>query len=528
MLASTVPNVANLRHYAQIVRDAALMRRLLGATYAIQTSVLDQREGAREIVEQAEKAVLEVAHGDTKQDFRQIGRVLDDELDKLHKLSLEETTLTGTGSGFRDLDAITGGFQPGNLIVLAARPSMGKSCLVTNIAENAAIEYGKPVALFSLEMSEAELAQRFIASQARIKGDELRKGRVGEDRWPKIIKASQRLAGAPLWVDDSCDIGLLEIRAKTRRLHSQHEEGLGMVIVDYLQLLRAESRSENRSEVIGQMSRGLKLLARELEVPVIALSQLNRGVEQRQDKRPLLSDLRESGAVEQDADLVVFIYRDDYYNPEDSERPGRGRPDHLQAPQRRARDRHADLPAGISPLHELHERRAVRLATTMSVAQAIRPPGESVAARRPDRPAGHASRASANGVPSESRQIAHCSPGWTTLPPSSVTRSTDAARSATTKYGSENVSPGPIPRSWIPISAPPECVCQPLPSPVARSSSSISSSPDQKRLARRWSSAGNSISESGDVVMPRTIARPPRRLAASPPRRSPGHAAPAG
>ncbi|MCA1689877.1 MAG: replicative DNA helicase, partial [Actinobacteria bacterium] len=322
VLAGTVPNVANLRHYAQIVRDAALMRRLLGATYAIQTSVLDQREPAREIVERAEKVVLEVAHGDSAQDFREIGKVLNDELDKLHRLSLEETTLTGTGSGFRDLDAITGGFQPGNLIVLAARPSMGKSCLVTNIAENAAIEFGKPVALFSLEMSEAELAQRFIASQARIKGDELRKGRVGEDRWPKIIKASQRLAGSPLWVDDSSDIGLLEIRAKTRRLHSQHEEGLGLVIVDYLQLLRADSRSENRAEVIGQMSRGLKLLARELEVPVIALSQLNRGVEQRQDKRPLLSDLRESGAVEQDADVVVFIYRDDYYNPDDSERPG--------------------------------------------------------------------------------------------------------------------------------------------------------------------------------------------------------------
>jgi replicative DNA helicase len=321
VLASTVPNVANLRHYAQIVRDAALMRRLLGATYQIQTSVLDQREGAREIVEQAEKAVLEVAHADSKQDFREVGRVLHDELDKLHRLSLEDTTLTGTGSGFRDLDAITGGFQPGNLIVLAARPSMGKSALVTNIAEHAAIEYGKPVALFSLEMSEAELAQRFIASQARIKGDELRKGRVGEDRWPKIIKASQRLAGAPLWIDDSSDIGLLEIRAKTRRLHSQQEGGLGLVIIDYLQLLRAESRSENRSEVIGQMSRGLKLLARELEVPVIALSQLNRGVEQRQEKRPLLSDLRESGAVEQDADVVIFIYRDDYYHPEDSDHP---------------------------------------------------------------------------------------------------------------------------------------------------------------------------------------------------------------
>jgi replicative DNA helicase len=171
-------------------------------------------------------------------------------------------------------------------------------------------------------MSEAELAQRFIASQASIKGDDLRKGRVSEERWPKIVKASSRLAGAPLWVDDSSDIGMLEIRAKTRRLHSQHPEGLGLVIVDYLQLLRSDSRSENRAEVIGQMSRGLKLLAGELGVPVIALSQLNRGVEARTDKRPLLSDLRESGAVEQDADVVIFIYRDDYYNPGNSERPG--------------------------------------------------------------------------------------------------------------------------------------------------------------------------------------------------------------
>jgi replicative DNA helicase len=273
-------------------------------------------------MERAEKVVLEVKRGDSTKDFRQIGEVLGEELDRLHRLSLEKTTLTGTGSGFRDLDEITGGFQPGNLIVLAARPSMGKSCLVTNIAENAALEYGKAVALFSLEMSQAELAQRFIASQAGIKGDELRKGRVNEDRWPKIVKANNRLDRAPMWIDDSSDIGLLEIRSKTRRLHSQHEGGLGLVIVDYLQLLRADSRSENRAEVIGQMSRGLKLLARELEIPVIALSQLNRGVEQRADKRPLLSDLRESGAVEQDADVVMFIYRDDYYNPKDSEHPG--------------------------------------------------------------------------------------------------------------------------------------------------------------------------------------------------------------
>ena len=196
---------------------------------------------------------------------------------------------------------------------------MGKSALVTNMAENAAIDYNKPVALFSLEMSETELAQRFVASQARVKGEELRKGRVAEHRWAKIVEASTRLANAPLFIDDSSDVGMLEIRAKARRLHQQH--GLGMIIIDYLQLMRADGRVENRVEQIGQMSRGLKILARELDVPVIALSQLNRGVEQRTDKRPVLSDLRESGAIEQDADLVMFVYRDDYYDHE-SEREG--------------------------------------------------------------------------------------------------------------------------------------------------------------------------------------------------------------
>jgi replicative DNA helicase len=321
LLAGAVPNVANLRHYAQIVRETALLRRLLNATYEIQSSVLDQRDPAREVVEHAERIVLEVAHGQRTQDFRSIERLLDDELTKLHELSLGGEKLTGTPTGFTDLDRMTGGLQPGNLIVIAARPSMGKSCLVTNIAENAAITHHKPVALFSLEMSEAELARRFIASQASVRGEDLSKGRVPEASWPKIIKASSRLAAAPLWVDDSGDIGMLEIRAKARRLDANSEDGLGLVIIDYLQLLRAESRSENRAEVIGQMSRGLKMLARELRVPVIALSQLNRSVESRNPKIPMLSDLRESGAVEQDADVVIFIYRDDYYN-EDSEHPG--------------------------------------------------------------------------------------------------------------------------------------------------------------------------------------------------------------
>jgi replicative DNA helicase len=322
LLAGAVPNVANLRQYAQIVRDTALLRRLLNATYEIQSSVLDQREPAREVVEVAERLMLDVAHEERRRDFRSISTLLHEELDKLHELSVGEEELTGTPTGFRDLDRVTGGLQPGSLIVIAARPSMGKSCLVTNIAENAAISHSKPVALFSLEMSEAELARRFIASQASVRGEDLSKGRVPEAAWPKIVKASSKLSSAPLWIDDSGDIGMLEIRAKARRLFSQNpRDGLGLVIVDYLQLLRTDARTENRAEAVGQMSRSLKMLARELNVPVIALSQLNRGVEQRTDKKPVLSDLRESGAVEQDADVVIFIYRDDYYHPENSDQP---------------------------------------------------------------------------------------------------------------------------------------------------------------------------------------------------------------
>ena len=306
------------------MRENALLRRLLRASYEIQESVLDHQAPPRELVEQAERAMLEVARDDRHQDFRTIEDVLHDELDKLHSLSREGTSLTGTPSGFGKLDEITGGFQRGNLIIIAARPAMGKSALVCNMAENAALhpEQPRPVALFSLEMAESELAQRFVASQAMIKGDELRKGRVAEQRWPKILKASQRLAAAQLWVDDSSDVGLLEVRAKARRLHGQCEEGLGLIIVDYLQLMRTESRYDNRVTAIGELSRGLKILARELEVPVIAISQLSRAVEQRSPKKPMLSDLRESGNLEQDADLVMFLYRDEYYEKENSERPG--------------------------------------------------------------------------------------------------------------------------------------------------------------------------------------------------------------
>jgi replicative DNA helicase len=318
-LPSMVPAIGNVRHYARIVKDHSLLRSLLGTTREIQEKVFGVPGEPRELVEQAEAALFRIAHDDRTGELRRIEDVLHDELDKLERVSREGLEVTGTSSGFKDLDDLTGGFQPGNLIVIAARPSMGKSALATNIAENAAVDYDKPVALFSLEMSETELAQRFIASQAKLNGDDLRKGRVRADRWPKVVKATEKLARAPLYIDDSSDIGILEIRAKARRLHGRHE--LGLVIVDYLQLMRPDHVSDSRVEQIGQISRGLKILARELHIPVIAVSQLSRAVEARPDKRPLLSDLRESGQIEQDADLVVFIYRDEYYNRE-SEHPG--------------------------------------------------------------------------------------------------------------------------------------------------------------------------------------------------------------
>jgi replicative DNA helicase len=489
LLASSVPAVGHVRQYARIVRENAMLRRLLRASYDIQARVHSHDAPPRELIDIAERTILEVAHDDSRKDFRAINDVLDVEITKLEQLSQEGKAITGIASGFDDLDNITGGFQPGNLIILAARPSMGKclagstliydprdgrrrrldevvlahergeeivvaslnarhklhrsrvsaalrsgvqpvfrlttklgkqldatanhplltvagwrelralrvgdrivgvhdiagvaahsfalhsssgpraahddrlrtfsdvrwdaigsieplgeqetydlsvpgdhnfvandlivhnSALMANFAENAALGSQKAVALFSLEMSESELAQRFIASQASIKGDDLRKGRVPASRWGKIMEASNRLAKSPLFIDDSSDLSVLDVRAKARRLLQQNPEGLGLILIDYLQLMRGDGRTDNRVEQIGQISRGLKTLARELDTPVIALSQLNRGVEQRTDKRPVLSDLRESGSIEQDADLVMFIYRDEYYDKE-SEREG--------------------------------------------------------------------------------------------------------------------------------------------------------------------------------------------------------------
>jgi replicative DNA helicase len=324
-LPAAAPAVGNLRRYGEIVKERALLRRVLQATYTIQSSVHNHEAPPRELVERAERVMLEVAHDDRQKDFRNVGDVLHQEIHRWQEIANAGVSVTGTPSGFTDLDTITGGFQPGNLIIVAARPSMGKSALVTNIAENVALHKERPqaVALFSLEMSEVELAQRFIASQASIKGDDLRKGRLKADaHWKRVLDVANQFHAAPLYLDDSSDIGILDIRAKARRLHQQAPGGLGLIIVDYLQLMRADARVESRVQQVGEMSRGLKILARELHVPVIALSQLSRGVEARHDKRPMLSDLRESGQIEQDADLVIFIYRDEYYNKDESEEPG--------------------------------------------------------------------------------------------------------------------------------------------------------------------------------------------------------------
>jgi replicative DNA helicase len=318
-LPTLVPAVGAVLDYARIVKENSLLRSLLSATRDIQDEVLAHRGEPRELIERAEAVLFKIGHDGGTAEMKSIEAVLHEEIDKLEELSRKDVGLTGTPSGFIDLDQLTGGFQPGNLIVVAARPSMGKSTLATNIVENAAIDNGVPAALFSLEMSETELAHRFIASQARVSSDELRKGRVRGDRWPKVLNAVEKLASAPIYLDDSSDIGVLEIRAKARRLHARH--GLGLIVVDYLQLVRPDTRSDSRVEQVGQISRGLKILARELDIPVIAVSQLSRAVESRNPPIPMLSDLRESGNLEQDADVVMFVYREDYYD-EQSERIG--------------------------------------------------------------------------------------------------------------------------------------------------------------------------------------------------------------
>jgi replicative DNA helicase len=319
-LAMLVPASANARHYAQIVHETAILRGLIRAGGEIARLGWERPGGTSELVDQAEQILFELSQQRATGEFTHIEELLKESFERITALYELGAEVTGVPSGFRDLDRLTSGFQDGNLIIVAARPGMGKSALGLGIAANVAIRHATPVALFTLEMSKAEVTQRLMCSEAKVELHRLRTGRLAADDWPRLTAACDKLAKAPIYVDDTGSITLLEIRSKVRRLKAKHAD-LGLVVVDYLQLMTSGTNPENRVQEVSQISRALKVLARDLDIPIVAMSQLSRAVEQRHDKRPILSDLRESGSLEQDADIVCFVYRDDYYN-EDSPDPG--------------------------------------------------------------------------------------------------------------------------------------------------------------------------------------------------------------
>ena len=314
-LAALVPASANAAHYARIVHETATLRGLIRAGGEISRLGWERPGETGDLVDQAEQIVFDLSQQRVTGEFTHIDQLLKESFERITALYEAGVDVTGTPSGYRDLDRLTSGFQSGNLIIVAARPSMGKSALALCMAANIALRNGQPVGLFTLEMSKEEVTQRLMCSEAKVESQRLRNGKLAPDDWPRLTAACDKLAKAPIYVDDTGSINMMEIRSKARRLKSRHPD-LGLLVVDYLQLMTSGGNVENRVQEVSQISRSLKILARDLDVPILALSQLSRAVEQRTDKRPLLSDLRESGSLEQDADLVVFIYRDEYYNEE--------------------------------------------------------------------------------------------------------------------------------------------------------------------------------------------------------------------
>ncbi len=316
-LANETPGAANARAYANIVRERATLRALINAGNEISGSAFttDGRT-ATEIVDEAERLVFEIAESGSrgKSGFKALKAILPEAVDRIDMLHQSDGDITGISTGFHEFDKLTAGLQPGELIIIAGRPSMGKTTLAINIAENAAIGSKVPSAIFSMEMPSQQLAFRMISSLGRVDQTHLRTGNFPDEDWSRINTAVQLMSEAPIFIDDTPSLSPTEIRARARRL--QREHGLGLIVIDYLQLMQVHGSNENRATEISEISRNLKALAKELSVPVIALSQLNRSVEQRTDKRPVMSDLRESGAIEQDADLILFIYREEVYNPD--------------------------------------------------------------------------------------------------------------------------------------------------------------------------------------------------------------------
>jgi replicative DNA helicase len=314
-LAALVPAAANSGHYARIVHESATLRGLIHAGSEIARLGWERPGDTTELVDRAEQILFDLSQERAKGEFTHIEELLKESFERITALYESGADVTGVPSGFRDLDRITSGFQEGNLIIVAARPSMGKSGLALCVAANLAVRASTPVALFTLEMSKSEVTQRLMCSEAKVESQRLRTGKLAAEDWPRLTAACDKLAKAPIYVDDTGSITMMEIRSKARRLKQRHPN-LGLIIVDYLQLMTSGTSAENRVQEVSQISRSLKVLARDLEVPILALSQLSRAVEQRHDKRPILSDLRESGSLEQDSDIVIFIYRDEYYNDE--------------------------------------------------------------------------------------------------------------------------------------------------------------------------------------------------------------------
>jgi replicative DNA helicase len=319
-LQANTPSIGNAEHYARIIEELSLLRRLVSVAGEIAELGYTVPEDVSDVLDRAESLVFDVSQRRVIDSMTPLRALLGQSLDHLEQLFTRGEAITGLATGYADLDEQLAGLQPSNLVVVGARPAMGKTAFALGMVAHAGIKLNKPVLLFSLEMSHLELTQRLLCSEARVDANRMRTGKLLEADWTKIGNAISRMSEAPIFIDDNPNLTVMDIRARARRLKSR--EGLSLVVVDYLQLMTGRHGAENRQVEVSEISRGLKILARELEIPVVALSQLSRGLEMRQDKRPMLADLRESGSIEQDSDVVLFIYRDEIYNPDSSESQG--------------------------------------------------------------------------------------------------------------------------------------------------------------------------------------------------------------